>query len=106
LGLPGPRLPDHGLAEPVLETGRSDPCVIVGDEGSVVERCAEVARAAVGRHLAWIPVGAQHAAGELVETEPFGAGQLDRGSARGRVGSRLLIPSLEKVAVTGAGIVG
>jgi hypothetical protein len=65
------------LAEPVLESGRSDRCVVAGDEGAVVERCAEVARAAVGRHPACVAVRAQHAAGELVEAEPFGACQLD-----------------------------
>src|SRR5919106_4748186 len=67
----------NGLAEPVLETGRSDASIVAGDQGAVVELCAEVARAAVGRHLACVAVRAQHAAGELVETEPFRSCQLD-----------------------------
>jgi hypothetical protein len=28
---------ERGLVEPVLETGGSDPCVLAGDEGAVVE---------------------------------------------------------------------
>ncbi len=69
---------ERACGEPVLEAGRSDVRVVAGDEGALLERRPEIARTLVGRHPARVAVGIQHALDELVETEPFGTGQLDR----------------------------
>jgi hypothetical protein len=50
--------------------------------GAVVEFGAEVAGASIRRHVACVAARAQNAAGELVETEGFGARQLDRAVRR------------------------
>src|SRR5262249_16026555 len=62
----------RGPAEPVLEVG--------GGDGGVeaVELGAEVARGRVRRHLAPVAGRLKDAADELVETECFGARELDR----------------------------
>src|SRR5688500_5020984 len=71
------RSPPRANVEPVLETRRPDARVIAGGEGLIVQFCVEVACVGVGGHLTCVLFGAQDSAGELVETERFGAGQLD-----------------------------
>ena len=67
-----------GLAEPVLEAGRGDACVVARDEGPVVQLGAEVAGVNVGRHMAWVVARVQDTPCELVEGKRFRARQLDR----------------------------
>ena len=66
-----------GPAEPVLEAGRGDACVVAGGEGPVVQLGAEVAGVNVGRHLSPVVACLQDAPGELVEAERLRARELD-----------------------------
>ena len=67
----------RGLAEPVLEAGRGDACVVARGQGALVELRAEVAGVDVGHHLPRVVLALEEAPGELVEPELLGAGQLD-----------------------------
>src|SRR3989442_5283722 len=75
----GPGLPAAlGAAEPVLETGWGDARVIAGGEGLIVHCCTEVACVDVGCDLSCVVFCDEDSSGEFVQTERFGACQLDR----------------------------
>jgi hypothetical protein len=62
-------LRDHGLAEPVFESGLGEAGVIAGDEGALAQFCAEVARVWIRDHFAWIVAFPEASSDEFVETE-------------------------------------
>src|SRR5262249_39490162 len=70
--------PCSGVAEPVLEAGRADARILAGRERAIVHLRTVVAGVDVGRYLAWVPLRAQESSRELVHSDWFGAGQLDR----------------------------
>ena len=66
------------MAEPVREAGRADAGVVAGDEDALIRDFqAVVGRVDIGHDVPRIVGRAQEAPDELVQPEPFGAGQLD-----------------------------
>src|SRR3954452_21975641 len=66
------------LAEPVLEAGRGDACVVAGGERAVVQLGAEVAGVSVRRDLSSVVARLQDTPGDLVKAERLRPRQLDR----------------------------
>jgi hypothetical protein len=59
----------RGLAEPVFESGLGEDRVIAGNEGALLQFCAEVARVRIRDHFAWIVVFPEASPDQFVETE-------------------------------------
>src|SRR3954465_3764459 len=66
----------RGVAEPVLEARRADARVVAGDEGSIVQFCAEISGMNCCDPLPCVALRAQVPPDEFVEAEAIRAGQL------------------------------
>src|SRR5512142_2629847 len=86
----GPRRARLGVAaEPVLETCRAEARVIAWCEALIVHRNAEVERLGIGDYRPCVPGRVQELPHEVVLTDRFGTGQIDRAVQRlteGRIG--------------------
>src|SRR5436189_519117 len=72
----------YGAAEPVLETRRAEARVIAGGEALIVHRDAEVERLGIGDYRPYVPGCVQELPHEVVLSNRFGTGQIERAVQR------------------------
>ena len=66
------------MAKPVLEARRTEARVFARGEALIVNLYAIIERTDVRNHLAWVAVCAQEMPDQLIHSDWFGTGYLDR----------------------------